>query len=315
MLCETSSEVARKGDGFQAWLGRIQREFDVRSELIEQPPSPFAGAVCKHQIGRLTLLDVTGTAYSATHMRLSPPAHVNVLISLRGSTNLEQDSFRVVLRAGEYCVLDATQPSRTLIDGPFHNVVARIPVGDVQAMLPAWQESIGTVIDGRQGAGSVFFDVVRSILRQNGALEKEARAGVADAAIDLFGTTLRALPHNRRPSPSHMESFHLARIKAFVHEHLRDPDLDVETVSRSLGMSVRHIHRLFRNEPLHLMQWVWSERLRHCYAELNRESQRHRTVAQIAYDWGFNDAAHFSRTFRQRYGLAPTELRERALAG
>jgi AraC-like DNA-binding protein len=160
----------------------------------------------------------------------------------------------------------------------------------------------------------VFFDLIRSILRQAPALETESKSGIADAAIDLFGSTLVALPHNRRPAPSQMENFHRTRIKAFVQENLRDPDLDVDMVAGRLGLSARHIHRLFQSEPQHLMHWVWGERLRHSYSDLSRESQRHRSVAQIAYAWGFNDSAHFSRAFRQRYGLAPSEVRERALS-
>ena len=34
-----------------------------------------------------------------------------------------------------------------------------------------------------------------------------------------------------------------------------------------------------------------------------------RTISEIAFGWGFNDAAHFSRAFRARFGAAPRELR------
>lgn len=301
-------------DRFSDWLDDVQREFHVKTDVISRSSSPFNGKFRKLEIGRLTLLDVTGQGYSASNARDGTATYVSVLMSLRGSTRMVQKGYSAILNAGEYCVMDSTLPSQTTIPVPFHNVVARIPVADVTPLLPNWQESIGTVIKGRAGAGSVFFDLIRSILRQPYALEPESHAGIAHATIDLFGTTLLALPHNRKPSPSHMETFHRTRIKAFVQENLRDPDLDVDMVATRLGLSPRHIHRLFKDEPQHLMHWVWSERLRHCYADLSRESQRNKTVAQIAYTWGFNDSAHFSRAFRQRYGDAPSDVRERALA-
>ena len=299
-------------DRFADWLNDLQREFHVKSNVTRRP-SPFNGRLRKHQIGRLTLLDVSGSSYAASHAREGNADYVSVLMSMRGATNLVQRGYNVVLNPGDYCILDSTIASQTTIPAPFHNVVARMPVADVTSILPNWQSSIGMVITGRAGAGSVFFDVVRSILRQPGAIEVESHVGIAHAAIDLFGSTLLALPHNRRPSPSHMETFHRTRIKAFVQENLRDPDLDVDMVATRLGLSPRHIHRLFKDEPQHLMHWVWSERLRHCYADLSRESQRNKTVAQIAYNWGFNDSAHFSRAFRHRYGEAPSEVREGAL--
>jgi len=33
------------------------------------------------------------------------------------------------------------------------------------------------------------------------------------------------------------------------------------------------------------------------------------SVSRIAFSWGFNDAAHFSRAFRARFGCSPRELR------
>jgi AraC family transcriptional regulator, positive regulator of tynA and feaB len=305
-------DSAPRLDRFSAWLDDVEREFEVTTNVIRRP-SPFDGNLRKHRIGRLTVLDVTGSGYAATHARDGSADYVSVLMSMRGTTQLVQRGYSVVLNAGDYCVLDSTIASQTSIPGPFHNVVARFPQTDVTSVLPNWQQSIGIVLNGRAGAGAVFFDIMRSILRSPESLEVESRVGISHAAVDLFGATLLALPHNRQPSPSHMENFHRTRIKAFVQEHLRDPDLSVDMVATRLGLSPRHIHRLFKDEPQHLMHWVWSERLRHCYADLSRESQRNKTVAQIAYAWGFNDSAHFSRAFRQRFGQAPSDVREHAL--
>jgi AraC-like DNA-binding protein len=38
-----------------------------------------------------------------------------------------------------------------------------------------------------------------------------------------------------------------------------------------------------------------------------------RTITEIAFGWGFSDAAHFSRIFRARFGCAPRELRAECL--
>jgi len=38
-----------------------------------------------------------------------------------------------------------------------------------------------------------------------------------------------------------------------------------------------------------------------------------RSVSEVAYSWGFNDPAHFSRTFRSRFGISPTQCRRQAL--
>ena len=36
----------------------------------------------------------------------------------------------------------------------------------------------------------------------------------------------------------------------------------------------------------------------------------HRSVSDIAFSWGFNDAAHFSRAFKERFRVTPKEFRQ-----
>ncbi|MNR67817.1 DNA-binding transcriptional activator FeaR [compost metagenome] len=38
------------------------------------------------------------------------------------------------------------------------------------------------------------------------------------------------------------------------------------------------------------------------------------SVSEIAYRAGFNNASHFSRSFKQRYGAAPSSYRSSELA-
>ena len=34
------------------------------------------------------------------------------------------------------------------------------------------------------------------------------------------------------------------------------------------------------------------------------------SITDIAYRWGFSDAAHFARMFRERFGMSPRRYRE-----
>jgi AraC-like DNA-binding protein len=61
--------------------------------------------------------------------------------------------------------------------------------------------------------------------------------------------------------------------------------------------------------PLPLGHTIWAQRLEACRRELGDPQQGHRSISDIAFGWGFNDAAHFSRAFRERFGLSPREWR------
>jgi len=42
---------------------------------------------------------------------------------------------------------------------------------------------------------------------------------------------------------------------------------------------------------------------------MTNSAWRSLTVSEIAFSWGFNSAAHFTRAFRAKYGMAPSEYR------
>ena len=62
------------------------------------------------------------------------------------------------------------------------------------------------------------------------------------------------------------------------------------------------------------MRWVWTERLKKIAKELGNPALSHLSVSSIAFDWGFSDAAHFSRAFKAAFGMTPRNFREHSLS-
>jgi AraC-like DNA-binding protein len=44
--------------------------------------------------------------------------------------------------------------------------------------------------------------------------------------------------------------------------------------------------------------------------DLQNPAHAQRTITDIAFSWGFNNGAHFSRVFREHTGLTPSDFRE-----
>jgi len=51
--------------------------------------------------------------------------------------------------------------------------------------------------------------------------------------------------------------------------------------------------------------------LERCRADLGDAALAGEPVATIGFRWGFTDAAHFSRAFREQFGVAPRAYRLR----
>ena len=56
---------------------------------------------------------------------------------------------------------------------------------------------------------------------------------------------------------------------------------------------------------------IWIRRLTQAATQLADPRYRERTVSEIAFEAGFEDAAHFTRAFKRRYQCTPREWRNR----
>jgi AraC-like DNA-binding protein len=103
----------------------------------------------------------------------------------------------------------------------------------------------------------------------------------------------------------------LSRVRAYVRRHLTDPDLRPAAIAAAHNVSLRHLYKVCAQADLSLEQWIIGERLRGAREELLRSESRHRSIAAIARGWGFRDPTHFTRRFRDEFGMTPGEWRSR----
>lgn len=103
----------------------------------------------------------------------------------------------------------------------------------------------------------------------------------------------------------------LVAIKADIGRNLAHGDISLPAVAARHGLSFRCIQRLFKREALTFTGFVLSQRLAYAYQLLVRAHGDDRSICDMAFDAGFNDLTYFNRTFRQRYGVTPSAVRER----
>jgi AraC-like DNA-binding protein len=101
----------------------------------------------------------------------------------------------------------------------------------------------------------------------------------------------------------------LAEARRFINRSLASPGLDPERTAAALRMSVRQLHKLFARSGETFGQFVRRRRLEECRTTLVSPLAIHRSVADIAYGWGFASMASFYRAFAAAYGDAPNDLR------
>ena len=93
----------------------------------------------------------------------------------------------------------------------------------------------------------------------------------------------------------------------------REGSLTVDHIAQALNCSKRHLHKAFSEEDNTLAHYIQRQRIQACMRELAHPARAHRTITEIAFSWGFNNGAHFSRVFREHTGQSPSDFRESAL--
>jgi AraC-like DNA-binding protein len=99
----------------------------------------------------------------------------------------------------------------------------------------------------------------------------------------------------------------LARVEAYVQQHLADPALSPETIASASGISVRQLYKLWSVRDLSLAEWIMRGRLEGARRDLARDQSA--AIGAVARRWGFSDPTHFGRRFRSAYDVSPREWR------
>jgi AraC-like DNA-binding protein len=94
-----------------------------------------------------------------------------------------------------------------------------------------------------------------------------------------------------------------------IERHLASSHLNPELIARQLRCSRAHLYRVFASRGETVANYVRELRLRRAHNLLAHGSASKDPIGDIAYRCGFEDPVHFTRLFRQRFGLTPSELR------
>ena len=175
--------------------------------------------------------------------------------------------------------------------------------------MPNALERLGAPLDWRHGVGALASAHIRTLLDEAKHIDADRGPAAAELLLHLISAALDQ-PDDTPFTSTQARLF--SRIDAFVSTHLDDPDLGPKSIAAALGISVRSLHLLFSRRNMTVSRCILERRLEHCRSDL--VTRAHASITEIAFRWGFNDAAHFSRAFRKQYGETASAYRSRALS-
>ena len=131
---------------------------------------------------------------------------------------------------------------------------------------------------------------------------KSARA-TAELVLLRFAEQPR-VEQVKRPT----RALNLARAKSVLRRHMSDPDLTLSDIARLSGLSLNYLHKLFRDEGLTLWAYLKAERLKRARDLLPVSRASGLSITDVSLACGFSDSSYFSRSFKQAFGVTPSEI-------
>ncbi|MFD6275271.1 helix-turn-helix domain-containing protein [Streptomyces sp. NPDC060209] len=232
-------------------------------------------------------------------------------LQVTGTSLVAQNGRECVLRPGEFAVYESIAPYTLLFDEGVDHHFLRFPRSAL-ALPDRLLRDTSTVTLGSDNPVARLAFSYFSQLAGSDELHQGVHAdAVVEPSVELLRAVLTSQHGNSSLAKVPLEATLSLRVTHFIRTHLADPDLSAARIAAAHDISVRHLYAVLSRSGISLGDWIRTRRLAECRRELAGPSGRLRTIAATGRRWGFVDASHFSKVFKQAYGESPRDWRDR----
>jgi len=271
-------------------------------------PGEFRAAATVRALGELQVWRLAASPMSAVrarqHIESTGDDGYLLALHLAGTAHATQDGREVTLGPGDFTLFDSRRPYSIAFTGAgaFKHVIYRVPRASLNARRGIGAAATAVRVPAASSAGQLASPYLRTLVRS------APDDAFIEAGLDLVAAALRAVTGHHDQAERRGRS-QVGPLKTIALARLGDHALSPEAVAAAAYVSARQLQRLFAADGLTFSGWVREQRLRRCRDDLTDRSLRQLSIAEIAARWGFRSAAHFTRAFRERYGITPSDCR------
>ena len=240
----------------------------------------------------------------------------NIFISfiLNGAVKVDQNGRSTIDKSGDLGVRDQTTPWRIEYNEQTEMVAVEIPRGRLEGVLGPARHFSGITVAGDLPSTTLARSFLCDLMRLGDQLTPDAAERMATIGTDLIVASIAERMALETPKPLQATTT-VQHAKAYIDAHLGDPELNSMQVAAAVRVSVRYLQERFRERGRDVGTWIWDRRLETAAQRLADPACLRQPLGLLAYGCGFTSQAHFSRRFRDRFGMSPREYRHTAFLG
>jgi AraC-like DNA-binding protein len=286
----------------EAWIEALKSRCGLQCRLDSTGAS---GSIVSHVLAshsKIVDVDVAWQSVSPLpHGSAETDGRLLVNIVISGNMSIEQHGRLRKMGSGDIAVVDAQARYNKSFREPTRIVLLKISRSALRERGLRYHFPIVHTADELSPDVAVVREFMVNVAAHAGNASDALRARLGDQCLDLMDV----LVGNRDDLAVRRSSAVTAlRAKQLIARHIGDPELSLKRVAAELNVSISSVTRALKADGLSVMRYAWALRLERAARMLEA---RQSAIQEIAYQCGFANPAHFSRAFKERYGVTPRE--------
>lgn len=294
------------------WAGLFASQIEAM-DFRPAKPDAFMAELAGSDIGPLRLARLTcGRAVierdAAQIAHKGAPTYL-LMLQLRGQAEVSHYGNTVALAEGDFVLCDSTAPLKIRFSDEVETLILKVGSSTLKEHLPSPECFCGRALRAGEGLTATAAAMAQNLFsRLEAGLSLHYQDRVARHLLDIVATAY-ALAFETPSTRSSVVSGRCAAVKLFIEQHLREPDLTPCSIAARMKLSSRYLRMIFASENETVSAYILRRRLEQCARQIADPAWRGHSMTEIAFAWGFNSAPHFTRTFRDRFGVPPRQYR------
>jgi AraC-like DNA-binding protein len=307
----TTNDIAERKRA-QFWQDAVCDTF-VELDCQVRPDRPFFGELVTTACEGLHFSRVRSEEQTVrrTRTRISRAREEVMLISLQvsGVGSIAQDGREARLEPGDFACYDSTRPYTLRFNSGFEQLVLHMPREAMVRRIGRTETWTARRVAAASPVGSLVLPFVRRTAAIVSDVAPATASRLSETCLALVTAALSEQLADGTEGQSATRTALTFRAKAVIESNLHDHSLNTEKVAALLCISPRYLQDLFQAEQTTVSDWIWTRRLEKSRRDLADPLRARDSIAQIALACGFADFGHFSRRYKEAYGVPPREYR------
>lgn len=235
-----------------------------------------------------------------------------LLVPLSGRLHYAQAGRTGNIGAGDYVLLSQMEFHEFAAQADAALMVLRIPVLELRGRLTSVDDHIGRRFGANLQMTRLMVDLLRSVAEVFADCPPPNPEALATEIFSFVGLAIGAEDRGSAVDVRNARYHLRRRIFEFIEKNLGDQELTPRKIAASSRISLSYLYSLFNDDDTTVSQFMQLRRLQRAYELLVADPGGRLTVSEIAYQVGFKNVSHFSRSFSRQFNMAPRDARRTA---